>query len=147
MSFFVFLLNFPHIIIRVLHPPQLVGWPPVRTFRRNLGVQNQSKSMMNSEPKVEEIKFEEKESMDNELQKRPTMFVKVNMEGCTVGRKIDLKLHNGYDSLSHALQKLFRNFLYGNFDALYYNHFLLVLLICFFLLDCYESRVSHIVML
>ena len=39
------------------------------------------------------------------------MFVKVNMEGFAVGRKINLKAHDSYESLSRALQKMFTNFL------------------------------------
>lgn len=85
---------------------------------------------MNSKAKVQEIEVAEKERMHNKLEGKPTMFVKVNMEGCTVGRKIDLKLHNGYDSLSHALQKMFHNFFSGNCYALI-NNFLLVLLVVF----------------
>ncbi|WOL18779.1 hypothetical protein Cni_G27576 [Canna indica] len=102
-------------VSRAMHPPPAVGWPPIRSFRRNLGVQNQSKSMITSEAKAEVIKVIKQENMQNELHKRTTMFVKVNMEGCTVGRKIDLKLYNGYDSLSHALQKMFHNFFSVNY--------------------------------
>lgn len=91
----------------------MVGWPPVCSFRKNLGNQNQSNSVMSSEANPEKIKVANDEKVNNELQERPTMFVKVNMEGCTVGRKIDLKLHNGYDSLSRALQKMFHNFFPG----------------------------------
>lgn len=39
------------------------------------------------------------------------MFVKVNLEGYAVGRKIDLKAHRSYDSLSQALQSMFHGFL------------------------------------
>lgn len=39
------------------------------------------------------------------------MFVKVNMEGYVVGRKIDLGAHESYRSLYRALSKLLRNFL------------------------------------
>jgi auxin-responsive protein IAA len=42
-----------------------------------------------------------------------TMFVKVNMEGCAVGRKVDLQAHRGYASLSRALQAMFHGFLSG----------------------------------
>lgn len=42
-----------------------------------------------------------------------TMFVKVNMEGYAIGRKINLKAHDGYESLSRAVQKMFHNFYSG----------------------------------
>ncbi|XP_020594375.1 auxin-responsive protein IAA25-like [Phalaenopsis equestris] len=37
------------------------------------------------------------------------MFVKVKMEGYPVGRKIDLRAHSSYDSLSHSLRIMFKN--------------------------------------
>lgn len=90
-----------------------MGWPPVRAFRRNLGFHNQTRPVTTSEAKVEDIHVENKESKASESQEGQTKFVKVNMDGCTVGRKIDLKLHDGYNSLSHALQKMFDNFFSG----------------------------------
>jgi auxin-responsive protein IAA len=53
-------------------------------------------------------------------QERPTMFVKVNLEGYAVGRKIDIKAHRGYTSLSEALQGMFHGFLSGVF-GLYFT--------------------------
>ncbi|URE19170.1 AUX/IAA family [Musa troglodytarum] len=69
----------PFAISRSTHPPQAVGWPPVCSFRKNLGDQNQSKSTMSSEANPEKIKVAKDEKVNDELQ-RPTMFVKVNME-------------------------------------------------------------------
>ncbi|KAG6478578.1 hypothetical protein ZIOFF_062021 [Zingiber officinale] len=92
------------------HPSAVVGWPPVRAFRRNLGFHNQTGPVTAPEAKAEDIHVENKESMASESQEGQTKFVKVNMDGCTVGRKIDLKLHDGYNSLSHALLKMFHNF-------------------------------------
>jgi len=40
-----------------------------------------------------------------------SLFVKVNLEGCAVGRKVDLRAHRGYASLSRALQGMFHGFL------------------------------------
>jgi hypothetical protein len=37
-----------------------------------------------------------------------SLFVKVNMEGVPIGRKIDLNTHNDYTSLSSALENMFR---------------------------------------
>ncbi|XP_039122124.1 auxin-responsive protein IAA25-like [Dioscorea cayenensis subsp. rotundata] len=45
--------------------------------------------------------------------------VKVNIcEGYAVGRKIDLKAHDSYDSLSKSLQKMFQNFLSVNIQGI-----------------------------
>ncbi|XP_072965190.1 auxin-responsive protein IAA25-like isoform X1 [Typha angustifolia] len=97
-------------VSRARHPPPpVVGWPPIRTFRRNLGSPHLSKPT-NSEQEAEMTKLVD---MNNESKiiTSPTMFVKVNIEGCAVGRKIDLKAYDSYDSLSYVLQKMFHNFL------------------------------------
>ncbi|MCO5613317.1 hypothetical protein L7F22_067593 [Adiantum nelumboides] len=61
-------------------PPKdrVVGWPPIRSYRKNTLA-------------------------------RPTeTFVKVNMDGVTVGRKVDLNAHNSYDGLLSALEEMFQ---------------------------------------
>jgi auxin-responsive protein IAA len=40
-------------------------------------------------------------------------FVKVNMDGIPIGRKIDLNAFNSYEKLSVAVDKLFRHLLAG----------------------------------
>ncbi|XP_066326215.1 auxin-responsive protein IAA25-like [Miscanthus floridulus] len=83
-------------------PPQPVGWPPVGAFRRS-HLQAGAKAV------------EEPTSKVRPGEQRPapatTMFVKVNMEGCAVGRKVDLQAHRSYASLSRALQAMFHGFL------------------------------------
>lgn len=83
-------------------PPQPVGWPPVGAFRRS-HLQVSSKTVEEPAGKVK--------SGGERLAPAATMFVKVNMEGCAVGRKVDLLAHRGYASLSRALQAMFRGFL------------------------------------
>lgn len=85
-------------------PPQPVGWPPVGAFRRS-HLQVSSKTVEEPAGKVK--------SGGERLAPAATMFVKVNMEGCAVGRKVDLLAHRGYASLSRALQAMFRGFLSG----------------------------------
>lgn len=76
----------------------VVGWPPVRAYRKNLsGVRQSAKEAKKSKVVVDASPM--------------TMFVKVNMEGLAVGRKIDLMAHDGYGSLSTTIQKLFCSFL------------------------------------
>lgn len=41
------------------------------------------------------------------------LFVKVNMDGVPIGRKLDLGAHAGYDTLSAAVDHLFRGLLAG----------------------------------
>ncbi|KAJ0253188.1 Auxin-responsive protein IAA28 [Hirschfeldia incana] len=67
----------------------VVGWPPVRPSRRNLTAQ----------PK-EEMK---KRVSDEERE----VYVKINMEGVPIGRKVNLSAYNNYQQLSHAVDQLF----------------------------------------
>lgn len=57
---------------------RVVGWPPIRSYRKNT------------------------------LAKPMEMFVKVNMDGVTVGRKVDLNAHNSYEGLLSALEEMFQ---------------------------------------
>ncbi|KAI5059617.1 hypothetical protein GOP47_0025936 [Adiantum capillus-veneris] len=57
---------------------QIVGWPPVRLYRKQT------------------------------LAKPVEMFVKVNMDGMTVGRKVDLSACKSYKGLLLALEEMFR---------------------------------------
>ncbi|WVZ95508.1 hypothetical protein U9M48_041262 [Paspalum notatum var. saurae] len=94
-------------------PAQPVGWPPVGAFRKNhlLGGARGGA--------VEELERKAKPTVgpagDGGERRAPapaaTMFVKVNLEGCAVGRKVDLQAHPGYAALSRALQAMFHGFL------------------------------------
>lgn len=78
-----------------------MGWPPVRTFRKNIvGVQK------NSTTRDEAA---EKGSMSS-----AAAFVKVSMDGAPYLRKVDLKLYKSYQELSDALGKMFSSFTIGN---------------------------------
>jgi auxin-responsive protein IAA len=52
------------------------------------------------------------------------MFAKVHMDGCLIGRKINLRAHGSYDSLSKALTKMTRNFFCRKCTALHFVIFL-----------------------
>lgn len=94
--------------------PIIVGWPPIRSSRRNLTSQNSTKSSVIDEKEStlkRDVKLAETKDAAIRLELRPTLYVKVNMEGFSVGRKIDLSAHDSYESLSRALQNMFYNFL------------------------------------
>lgn len=79
---------------------QVVGWPPVRSFRKNiLAIQ---KSSNNSE-----------ESENSKLSGNGS-FVKVSMDGAPYLRKVDLKMYKSYQDLSDALANMFSSFTIGN---------------------------------
>lgn len=76
---------------------QVVGWPPVRSFRKNiLSVQ----SAKNSKEEAEKVSS--------------ATFVKVSMDGAPYLRKVDLKMYKSYQDLSSALEKMFSSFTSGN---------------------------------
>jgi len=80
----------------------VVGWPPVRSFRRNLA--STSKTLLEPQKGASgtSAKF------DNSTK---GFFVKINMDGVPIGRKIDLKAYGSYDKLSSAVDQLFRGLL------------------------------------
>ncbi|KAL3626371.1 Auxin-responsive protein iaa7 [Castilleja foliolosa] len=81
---------------------QVVGWPPVRSFRKN-------------------IMTHQKSSTDEEEKKAASgggaAFVKVSMDGAPYLRKVDLKMYKSYQELSDALAKMFSSFTMGNYGT------------------------------
>ncbi|XP_010522504.1 PREDICTED: auxin-responsive protein IAA17-like [Tarenaya hassleriana] len=67
---------------------QVVGWPPVRTYRKNMMGRTSSEG--------------EKATAN--------AFVKVSIDGAPYLRKVDLKTYSSYDDLSTALSTMFSSF-------------------------------------
>ncbi|KAL3626065.1 Auxin-induced protein 22D [Castilleja foliolosa] len=65
---------------------QVVGWPPVRSYRKNVLKKPESGSGSDGSG----------------------MFVKVSMDGAPYLRKIDLKFYNNYFDLLKALENMFK---------------------------------------
>ncbi|XP_010540916.1 PREDICTED: auxin-responsive protein IAA11 [Tarenaya hassleriana] len=87
---------------------QVVGWPPIRTYRMNSMV-NQSRTLAIGELNPETGKNINKNrtvAISNG-KIRNSMFVKVAMDGIPIGRKIDLNAHRSYESLSKTLEEMF----------------------------------------
>ncbi|XP_031124759.1 auxin-responsive protein IAA27-like [Ipomoea triloba] len=76
---------------------QVVGWPPIRSFRKN--------SMVTNPPKTEEGPDGKSGS--------GCLYVKVSMDGAPYLRKVDLKIYDCYKDLTLALQKMFSCFTIG----------------------------------
>ncbi|KAI3813439.1 hypothetical protein L1987_18162 [Smallanthus sonchifolius] len=75
---------------------QVVGWPPVRSFRKNI-LATSSKN-------------------HDEVDGKPcsgALFVKVSMDGAPYLRKVDLRGYSTYQQLSSALEKMFTCFTIG----------------------------------
>eukprot|EP00249_Psilotum_nudum_P019900 c27468_g1_i1 orf=246-2528(+) len=85
-----------------------VGWPPIRSFRKN-------SVAVNSKPNSEER--DATGSSDCPQSGQPeasTLYVKANMDGVPIGRKVNLKAYNSYESLKLALQDMFQSFFQGH---------------------------------
>ncbi|KAG8388364.1 hypothetical protein BUALT_Bualt02G0118300 [Buddleja alternifolia] len=93
-------------------PAPVVGWPPIRSFRKNLACGSSSKSASESTDVVPE-----KVSREKPIENCPkNLFVKINMDGIPIGRKVDLKAYDSYDKLSYAVDELFRGLLAAQND-------------------------------
>ena len=89
----------------------MVGWPPVRSFRKNLATTSSSK-LVNESSHVGQIN-KNGDGVKQVEPKREGMFVKINMDSVPIGRKIDLNAYNSYEQLSFGVDKLFRGLLAG----------------------------------
>ncbi|KAK4425567.1 Auxin-responsive protein IAA14 [Sesamum alatum] len=82
---------------------QVVGWPPVRSFRKNIVMAHQ--------------KCSDEEAEKAACSSPTAAFVKVSMDGAPYLRKVDLKMYKSYQELSDALAKMFSSFTMGNYGT------------------------------
>ncbi|XP_074350011.1 auxin-responsive protein IAA12-like isoform X2 [Apium graveolens] len=97
---------------------QVVGWPPVRAYRMNslnqakLSITEDFSSIVDkSENAVvnkdnNSCNKQGNDTIDKGLSK-VSLFVKVNMDGTAIGRKVDLSAHNCYETLARTLEDMF----------------------------------------
>ncbi|XP_051118758.1 auxin-responsive protein IAA13-like isoform X2 [Andrographis paniculata] len=101
---------------------QFVGWPPIRTYRMN-SLSNHAKSRVTADffsSTIDECKSKntmvDKTSQTNNTNNdapkqngilKTSLFVKVNMDGIPIGRKVDLSAHSCYETLAQALHDMF----------------------------------------
>ncbi|WCJ38221.1 Auxin-responsive protein IAA12 [Euphorbia peplus] len=96
---------------------QVVGWPPIRAYRMNSMV-NQAKSVATEEYNsiigknkshntAVEIASNGSNIKNGNPKGRTSLFVKVNMDGIAIGRKVDLSSHGSYEKLAHTLEDMF----------------------------------------
>ncbi|KAJ4957431.1 hypothetical protein NE237_024542 [Protea cynaroides] len=76
---------------------QVVGWPPIRSFRKNTMATNPAKTSDDTEGKSGS----------------GCLYVKVSMDGAPYLRKVDLKTYSNYTELSSALENMFSCFTIG----------------------------------
>ncbi|XP_028756203.1 auxin-responsive protein IAA26 isoform X2 [Neltuma alba] len=96
-------------------PGPVVGWPPIRSFRKNLASSSSSKVAPQHESQnqhvVEDKVAGKKPVADNNVVGGKGLFVKINMDGVPIGRKVDLNAYDSYEKLSSAVDELFRGLL------------------------------------
>ncbi|KAG0519179.1 hypothetical protein BDA96_09G242200 [Sorghum bicolor] len=76
---------------------QVVGWPPVRSYRKNTLAASATKTKVEDEGRSE----------------AGCCYVKVSMDGAPYLRKVDLKTYSSYENLSLGLEKMFSCFITG----------------------------------
>ncbi|CAM0151131.1 unnamed protein product [Urochloa decumbens] len=70
---------------------QVVGWPPVRSYRKNTFQQTAAAA----------------KKAEQQQQQPGGLYVKVSMDGAPYLRKVDLRMYKGYRELREALDALF----------------------------------------
>lgn len=122
MSFFLLLysgdfwslLVYDSFLFNFCNRAQVVGWPPIRSFRKNTMATSSAKNNDDCEGKVG----------------AGCLYVKVSMDGAPYLRKVDLKIYSNYMELSSALEKMFSCFTIGTLSLF------LSLLVCVFSCRC-----------
>ncbi|KAK6125114.1 hypothetical protein DH2020_041127 [Rehmannia glutinosa] len=92
-------------------PGPVVGWPPIRSFRKNNIASGSCSKLSSESPDVGPPKVSGPKPAENTGPR--SLFVKINMDGIPIGRKVDLKTYDSYDKLSLAVDELFRGLLAG----------------------------------
>ncbi|KAK7261765.1 hypothetical protein RIF29_28084 [Crotalaria pallida] len=106
-------------------PGPVVGWPPIRSFRKNLASNSSSKQQPESQQ--QQNQHDKKPVIDSNNNNNnyggggngngKGLFVKINMDGVPIGRKVDLNAYYSYENLSSAVDELFRGLLAAQRDS------------------------------
>lgn len=98
--------HFDHIYVYYRNNEEdnhLVGWPPIKSWRK--------KELHQQHPAGGHIRNDGMQQDNIENQSRggysKPLYVKVNMEGVAIGRQINLRLYNSYQTLTDSLISMF----------------------------------------
>ncbi|CAN1128904.1 Auxin-responsive protein IAA14 [Linum perenne] len=91
---------------------QVVGWPPVRSYRKNVMAQkkNTTGGIGVDGSADNDVINGGKSSSSSNGGNCSVAFVKVSMDGAPYLRKVDLKLYSSYNQLSLSLANMFSSF-------------------------------------
>ncbi|KAE9585896.1 putative transcription factor interactor and regulator AUX-IAA family [Lupinus albus] len=98
-------------------PGPLVGWPPIRSFRKNIGSSSTSKPQPESSQQQHDKVVGKKHVDKYGNNDGKGLFVKINMDGVPIGRKVDLNAYYSYENLSSSVDQLFRGLLAAQRDS------------------------------
>ncbi|XP_024971002.1 auxin-responsive protein IAA26-like isoform X2 [Cynara cardunculus var. scolymus] len=97
-------------------PAPVVGWPPIRSFRKNIASNSSAKQAPSPDTQNGVISNKNiVKRVEESCQKG--FFVKINMNGIPIGRKVDLNAYDSYGKLSIAVDELFRGLLAAQKDT------------------------------
>lgn len=109
--------HLPSISQKRTAPAPVVGWPPIRSFRKNLASTSSASKLSNSDLQNGINKNIPNDQNPVETITKRGMFVKINMDGVPIGRKVDLNAYGSYEKLSTAVDLLFRDLLAAQRDS------------------------------
>lgn len=98
-------------------PAPVVGWPPIRSFRKNIASSSSSKQSPPSDSQNNVVSNNVVKSQKMAESSQKGLFVKINMVGIPIGRKVDLSAYDSYEKLSVAVDQLFRGLLAAQNDT------------------------------
>ncbi|CAH9131111.1 unnamed protein product [Cuscuta epithymum] len=93
----------------------VVGWPPIKACRMNSLANTNNQPKVPSDEQQDGVVSESKQKTKRKVKHgnckdgspRCLGFVKVNMDGIPIGRKVDLNAHTSYKTLAHNLEDMF----------------------------------------
>jgi auxin-responsive protein IAA len=77
----------------------LVGWPPIKSWRKKELHDHE----LPEHRRIDRIN----QANENQSRRSKPLYVKVNMEGVSIGRQINLRLYNSYQTLKDSLISMF----------------------------------------
>jgi hypothetical protein len=92
---------------------QVIGWPPVRNFRRQ--------QLPRPAPQPTSTVSPPKPPATTGTPSQTSLLVKVYMDGRPIGRKVNLTINNSYDKLKSAVEDMFQQYISMHFCLLYHH--------------------------
>uniref|UniRef100_A0A7N0VHZ1 Auxin-responsive protein n=1 Tax=Kalanchoe fedtschenkoi TaxID=63787 RepID=A0A7N0VHZ1_KALFE len=99
----------PHTSHKRTATAPVVGWPPIRSFRKNIASSSKTGRQEGSQSATQAKTAGH--PISTQATRTKGLFVKINMDGIPIGRKVDLSTFHSYEQLMSAVDDLFRGLL------------------------------------